>query len=670
MPMASSGSSDITKSSEGRSGATTRISEKLVCRRTCQNDLKYLVKTYRIPLELHPRLPDHGFTMDRLPADAIGIYSEFLWGLVSFSKRRNTEDVCMDDGPSSLKKWKDNFFLIDRRAVTDYLTWRHSCSCVSDDLPSDGYDRNDVQRLRARLIHLREMRDEVLVHSGLKMSIYDFMTLSSWCDAKIVEESHHVSLLLLERVPLHTIMPVAEGAMVPLPTLDEIAASLPDPRLSKKSKGPVQARVQLGQAKGMDDVNLTDFCAEIEDSLEKDEGASTRAALALISRMGKRLGAPPSMAIVSASEPSHVETSARASIFGHSLSLGGAAVSGHVGKSGAEVLRCQVDPLDFLARSALARDVEYDQIPEDDFGIATRGEEINLTLFPLALGPYHMPYLYEDDPDVCTKALDRTITHAELKRTESLLLLELSNHVNVLSALLVSHGYELNSRYTNLVSSSVHLQEKLDKKKGMLSCFENRELRSQRDAASEEIRKMWSQLTDAKTTSASLSEELTQTDANLSEQALTVRDLQNELVLENDEFYTALACVASLGINYGVERGLRMGRTDVEFEAAAQKVYNFHVGAKDDFDKALDDFPTTPFPFLSKIVAASEGMTASVPYARLNGVSSLLILGVVLWAHNTFGNSSTHAPPSWCNLVLIPCIMLRFARSTASFACE
>ncbi|GJU17363.1 hypothetical protein Tco_1145329 [Tanacetum coccineum] len=150
-----------------------------------KNDLKDLVKTYRIPLDLHPHLPNVGFTMDRLPADAIGIYSEFLWfsgirvlfstfllsvlkyfkvhisqlvplGLnkvvsfevvchdlnivptvtlfrvfqclckqgdwFSFSKRCNTEDVCMDDGPSSLKKWKDKFFLIDRRAVPDHLT--------------------------------------------------------------------------------------------------------------------------------------------------------------------------------------------------------------------------------------------------------------------------------------------------------------------------------------------------------------------------------------------------------------------------------------------------------------------------------------------------------------------------------------------------------------------
>ncbi|GJR75789.1 hypothetical protein Tco_0088154 [Tanacetum coccineum] len=176
----------------------------------------------------------------------------------SFSKRCNVEDVCIDDGPSSLKKWKDKFFLIDRRAIPDYLTWRHSCSCVSDDLPTDGYDRNDVERLCARLICLREMREEVLVRSGLsfvwfnkecdpvfqriddnaEMSIYDFMTLPSWSDAKVVEESHRLSLPLLERVPSHTTAPAAEGAIILLLTLDEIDASLADSCLAKKSKGP------------------------------------------------------------------------------------------------------------------------------------------------------------------------------------------------------------------------------------------------------------------------------------------------------------------------------------------------------------------------------------------------------------------------------------------------
>ncbi|GKA28990.1 hypothetical protein Tco_0715235 [Tanacetum coccineum] len=140
--------------------------------------------------------------------------------------------------------------------------------------------------------------------------------------------------------------------------------------------------------KDVDEANLTNFYAEIENSLERDEGTSTRATSAPTPRLGKRLVAPPSVAIVSASGPSHLV----------SCGLLGVAVSGHAGKSRAEVMRRQIDPLDSLACSALARNVEYDQISEDDFGTAThatRGEEIDLTLFPLTPGPYQMSYPYE-----------------------------------------------------------------------------------------------------------------------------------------------------------------------------------------------------------------------------------------------------------------------------------
>ncbi|GJW36699.1 hypothetical protein Tco_0059619 [Tanacetum coccineum] len=58
---------------------------------------------------------------------------------------------------------------------------------------------------------------------------------------------------------------------------------------------------------------------------------------------------------------------------------------GAAGKARAEVIRRQLDPpMDVLAQSALARDHEYDQILDDDFSTATLGEEIDLTLFPLA----------------------------------------------------------------------------------------------------------------------------------------------------------------------------------------------------------------------------------------------------------------------------------------------
>nr|GEX46889.1 hypothetical protein [Tanacetum cinerariifolium] len=64
----------------------------------------------------------------------------------------------------------------------------------------------------------------------------------------------------------------------------------------------------------------------------------------------------------------------------------------------------------------------------------------------------------------------------------------------------------------------------------------------------------------------------------------------------------------------------------------------------------------------------STGITASVPYTRLNGVSLFLVFGIFLWTYSTFSSSSTHPAPSWCSLVMIPCIMLWLALSTATFA--
>nr|GEU88614.1 hypothetical protein [Tanacetum cinerariifolium] len=501
----------------------------------------------------------------------------------SFSKRRNTEDVCMDDGPSSLKKWKDKFFLIDRRAIPDFLTWIYSCSCVSVDIPTNVYDWNDVERLSARLIYLREMREEVLV----QISIHDFMTLPSWGDAKVVEESHHLSSSLLDRVSLHTTTLATKGAMIMLPTEDEIDASLSDPRLAKKSKGLLQVRV----------LAASDTTPESSRQLKRR-------------KLRKRASKPGSSA------PNLGQTEVHASTSGRSLSLGVACgilssvVSGHAGNFKAE----------------------------DDFGTVTHGEEIELTLFPFAPGLYHMPYPYEGvssplytkeewdrphasesnilckdifkDSDVCRKALDQTITPADLRRTESLLPLELSNRVNFLSALLKKADVRL------LRLEVTSLDNKLEK------------LQRGYDALG-------------------LTEELIRTDAKLSEQGLTVRDLQNKLALErsksqgyknstdelraevaqfigsgveglvrrllsSDEFHTALAHVASLGINYGVERGLHMRRTDADFKMVVQKVSNFQVGAKADFDKALVDFPTTPFPFHGKVVAATGGTLSEV----------------------------------------------------------
>nr|GEU29961.1 hypothetical protein [Tanacetum cinerariifolium] len=217
---------------------------------------------------------------------------------------------------------------------------------VEDDLPSYGYDRNDVQRLCARLICLCEMREEVLVSSGLSS-----MWFKKECDPvfrRIDDNAYRFrgynlcSLFVVpfERVSSHTTALALKGAIISLPTRDEIAASLPDSHLVKKSKGPSQASrpskrmklqkraseagssaSELDQADGADEADLADLYAEIEDSLERDEDVSMRAVSAPTSCLGKRLGVPPSIVVTSVSDPSHVGTSAPVSTSGRSLSL-------------------------------------------------------------------------------------------------------------------------------------------------------------------------------------------------------------------------------------------------------------------------------------------------------------------------------------------------------------
>nr|GEY07816.1 hypothetical protein [Tanacetum cinerariifolium] len=329
---------------------------------------------------------------------------------------------------------------------------------------------------------------------------------------------------------------------------------------------------------------------------------------------------------------------------------------------GAKVMRRQLDPLDTLARSSLARDEEYDQILDDDFARASHDEETDLTFFPLAHSSYVIPYPFKGDSSLkYTQALDQTITPAELRITESLPLLDLSNQMDVLTALLTYYGTKMNSRYTSLVASKPRLREKLKRKAECVSelCSEvstlegkydkvqrdwsildqeNRELRCFSDVSSEEFRKL---------------------------KVLVVKDLQNYLALEKsksqeyidvviaaehcfnslrgeisgfvssaieslvcrllsiDEFNFTLARIVYLGITPCVEGGLRMGSTDAEFEEATQKVSNLFVGVEAELNKVVADLPSNWTSFLVQLLLP--------PFLPLPLLLLKLLAGLLLW---------------------------------------
>nr|GEU61556.1 hypothetical protein [Tanacetum cinerariifolium] len=427
---------------------------------------------------------------------------------------------------------------------------------------------------------------EFLWFSGVRVSFLTFLlsVLKYFKDdAKIVEEPHHLFEPLLERVSSHTTTPAVEGALIPLPTLNEL-----------------------------------------KDSMERDEGTSIRAASVPTPRLGKRLGPPLLVTVTSISGPLHVGTSAYASTSGRSLALGGSVAGGFVRKSGAKDTWHQMDPLDALAYSTLSRDAEYDEVPEDDFYTATRGEEIKLTLFPLAPGP---------------------ITCLIHTKVSLLLYILKRNGTGLMHQKVISY----NSLYTDLVASRVRLQEKLDRKKGDVKLLrsevtslenkleklqrdydtlgqENRDLHSQRDVASFEVKKLQSQLADARGVSVGLTDELAHTDAKLSEQALNVRDLQNELASKRSRSQGYMDAADELRVEItqfigsSVEGLVQRLLLSDEFHAAlthvaslaAQKVSNFHIGAKADFNKALVAFPTTMFPFLGNVAMAARGALSKV----------------------------------------------------------
>ena len=62
----------------------------------------------------------------------------------------------------------------------------------------------------------------------------------------------------------------------------------------------------------------------------------------------------------------------------------------------------------------------------------------------------------------------------------------------------------------------------------------------------------------------------------------------------------------------------------------------------------------------------SRGVTASELYVIEKGVSLVDLLGVVRYAYNTCGNSSTHLPFASSNLFLSPSIMTLLVASAYS----
>ncbi|GJR27149.1 hypothetical protein Tco_1103381 [Tanacetum coccineum] len=275
--------------------------------RLTQDDLNDLIIKYKIPYDLHPRLPSEEFVMSELSDDAIGIYhrmfdfsgvripfSSFLLALIkhyrvhfsqlgplglnktlckqgdwfSFAKRRAPSPVCIDDNHSCMKHWNSGFFFIDRRGILDAMVWRHPDAAIDDPRPTAGsFNMADVRHLSAHVVKLRDMPEGVLVLSGLSrvwksriydpvlrgadgnvMGIHDFLCLPEWTGAEVQEEPHLDVRPTLQRLPFYCTPLAAVDVVIPEPAPEDLAVCTPSSKIVAKAKASQKRKASTSGA--------------------------------------------------------------------------------------------------------------------------------------------------------------------------------------------------------------------------------------------------------------------------------------------------------------------------------------------------------------------------------------------------------------------------------------
>ncbi|GJY46328.1 hypothetical protein Tco_0435391 [Tanacetum coccineum] len=222
--------------------------------RSCltENHVKNFCKIYAIPSNLHPCAPSANFTMNQLSHEHIG-------DLFSFQSRVGKGlKPCIKGAPTSLKKWKDKFFLIDRRAAPIAMAWRHHDSSVADVLPGPSeYNAADVATLLQVPIQLHKPYNSLLYVAVLTMA--EFLHLPDLGACKIVAGTllppnfpvdTHLSTpaTRLEDVPLKTpAMENAEIACRKVIVVRERKKQRAEEHLASKAVGKVGSKRRVAQ---------------------------------------------------------------------------------------------------------------------------------------------------------------------------------------------------------------------------------------------------------------------------------------------------------------------------------------------------------------------------------------------------------------------------------------
>ncbi|GJU61263.1 hypothetical protein Tco_1243098 [Tanacetum coccineum] len=161
-------------------------------------DVKLLARKYNIPLDLHPDALSEGWTMDKLPEEAIGLYEQFF----DFSGLRVPFSILLLGIIKHFRGGKE----CRGRAIPDAMAWRHHDSDVNDTLSDGDFSILDVRGLSERVIDLRPIHPGLLFAAGLATT-WDFP--GCYPTFKVVTMSEYL------RFPFHSGASIENRAVIP-----------------------------------------------------------------------------------------------------------------------------------------------------------------------------------------------------------------------------------------------------------------------------------------------------------------------------------------------------------------------------------------------------------------------------------------------------------------------
>ncbi|GJZ56274.1 hypothetical protein Tco_0611467 [Tanacetum coccineum] len=503
--------------------------------RLTQDDLNDLVIKYKIPCDIHPRLPSEEFVMSELLDDAIAL-----------------EELVL---------------LIDRRAISDSMVWRHPSAAIDDPRPAVGsFSMADVRRLSA---HVGAY--------GNVIGIHDFLCLPEWTGAEVQEEPHLDVRPTLQRLPFYCTPPAAADAVIPDPTLEDLAVGTPSSK--------ILAKAEAFRAKGLY------FCTtrpslfvgdDDDESDDDDDDACVEIPLvtplyfaAVIPSSGNQCGSSATP-VAKGSNPRDSR-----------------------GKG------IMVD--DDAAPSVGVNRPRPSSRPVPSFRDVS-GDAIHMDFFPFYAGPYLATYpkggiagncefTHEEwdapyrptfevltkevfkDLAICKTVVDQFPTPGEMVQVESLSNDQLTAKMSVLHGMMMSHGGELLARYHGLVQS---YHEYVLSANSRLKGYEDKS-----KAKGKESKKKIKSLTKSM-------------DNLHAEVACLSADLNRATILEakKDE---EILCLKDTPLDARFERGLSMHQTKDEFAAVLKKMANFMPSVHYRIAEASLLVAQTDYAFINKI---------------------------------------------------------------------